>query len=430
MKVKSSLNLQKLVALILCLAILALAVISYSKRQQATTSPHIVMGYWVYSESSPMPGSLNKQGQVLKNQDLQDKLNYLNILAYAFLNVDSNGVVHFNNSYVDLADEDFGFCKAHPEICSGTKSSYQAKLGNFRSFAKLSNQAKTLKKIISIGGADDDQSFNYAIHHIPAFVDSVAIIINSYQLNGVDLDFEPDEFTAADAQGYVGLVAALRQKLGPDELITLAISTNQKLPEAAWKSLAENANYISDMCYDFHSAFYSPHYTGYNSNIYPDSNEPMIPGYYHLSCDQSIRVLTFHGVPPEKIILGYPSYAEIFNGVPAKNKGLFQAFDANKKLLRPDNSALSGVSYQKVINFLNNGFTEYMSTVNGKVSGIWAYNPKTQQFLSYDNVAAVKEKVNYVNKNHLAGLMTWQINFDVPVASSKSLLKAANTGNN
>ena len=105
---------------------------------------------------------------------------------------------------------------------------------------------------------------------------------------------------------------ALRQKLGPDDLIIVTIVSNQNIEQENWKPIAANASFIADMCYDFHSAFYPPYYTAHNSNLYPDPNEPVTKNYNHLSCDQSIKNLILLGVPSQKIILGYPSFGNSY----------------------------------------------------------------------------------------------------------------------
>jgi len=62
------------------------------------------------------------------------------------------------------------------------------------------------------------------------------------------------------------------------------------------------------------------------------------------------------------------------------------------------------------------------------MNGVWAYNSETKQLLTYDNPSLVKEKASYVIKNHLAGMMTWNIGDDVPAENDQSLLKSALQG--
>lgn len=390
----------------------------------------IIISYWSWNEktSYPIPGSYDANGNIVHNQDMQDKLDYLNIIDYAFLRVKADGTAYFNDSTIDLSSNDAAFCQEHKSICEDAPGSYQPKYGNFSAFAKLQNKSGTLKKLISIGGANNTQSFNNAITQTSTFVESIAAIINYYHLDGIDLDFEPESFSSEQARGYANLVTALRQKLGPNVLIIVTIAPDQNITREFWQPLAGNASYIADMCYDFHAPSFQPYYTGYNSNLYSDSNEPMMNHYFHISCDQSLKLLTFLGVPPEKIILGYPSFGLVYGGVEKDNHGLFQLYDPNKKPtfegVMPEEK---NVPYSTILNLLKSGgFREFTTYDNGHISGVWAYNSDTKEFIAYDNAALIKEKVSYVNSNHLAGLMTWLLINDAPISSNDSLLKAAN----
>ncbi|OGT29796.1 MAG: hypothetical protein A3E87_05550 [Gammaproteobacteria bacterium RIFCSPHIGHO2_12_FULL_35_23] len=391
----------------------------------------IIMSYWQSSKAVsslvyPVPGSFNASDKIVKNQNMRNKLNDLNIISYTFFHVDKEGIVHINNSAIDLSSSDHEFCKKNPKICTDENNQYQPKLGNFSAFAKLQNKSDDLKKIISIGGGGDKKSFQYAVMHIHKFVNSVSVIINYYHLDGVDLDFEPDIFTSTISQQYAQLVTALREKLGKNLIITIDMEPDQQIKQSYWKIISGNVNYISDMCYDFHSPYYFPHMTGYNSNLYSDPNEPMIKSYYHISCDQSIHYLTFLGVPTQKIILGFPSYGLAYGGVSEKNNGLFQPYDPAKTPMFNENIKPKGyVQYKTITRLLRSGFHEHMTFFNDFPSAVWAYNKKTRQFIAYDNVKLVKEKARYVKQNHLAGLMTWAVNDDAPASSHKSLLDAA-----
>lgn len=418
---------------------LILGVILSSSQIYATPSK-VIIGYWSYpngecggcdekptippSLAYPIPGSLNSNGKLLTNQDMLDKLNYLNILSYAFLNVDDNGFPHFSDSYVDLSINDKSFCDLHKNICVDTQGELNPKLGNFDAFAKLQNKTNTLKKIVSIGGTD--RTFNAALAHIPTFVDSVAAIVENFHLDGVDLDFEPDTFSPQQASAYGELVTALREKLGSNKLIIVTIAPNQNINRENWQPLANNSSFITDMCYDFHVPSYQPYITGYNSNLYSDPNEPMRNLYNPISCDQSIKTLAYLNVPPDKIVLGYPSYAIVYGGVRNGNNGLFQPFNPDNLPTLDEKKTRGSLEYLSVLKLLRSGFQEYATYYNGHISAVWAFNPITHQLITYDNPQLVIEKARYVAKNHLAGLMTWLINYDAPATSNESLLKAAN----
>lgn len=387
-----------------------------------------MISYWSYNDkfkfTYPIPGSFNEYGNEVINQDMQDKLNYLSIIAYGFLSVNQNGSVHFNNSHVDLSLSDDLFCHSNMTICLDKNKKYIPKLGNFSAFLRLQNKYGNLKKIISIGGANSAVMFENAVNYPTIFSDSVSKIINHYNLDGIDLDFEPNTFTTESGKAYAELVSILRHKLGSEKIIIVTVAADQNINKNNWKKISENVSFVSDMCYDFHVPFYRPFVTGYNSNLYTDSNEPKLKGYYHISCDQSIKQLIYAGVQNKKIILGYPSYALAYGGVYNGNHGMFQEFDPHKTPDFDKDKKLPGrVQYRAVLSLLHSGFHEHASYNKNHISSVWAYNPKTQELLTYDNKKLVKEKALYVKNNQLAGLMTWIISDDLPVESHQSLLK-------
>lgn len=400
----------------------------------------VVMSYWGYLDSKPLQsaqdnrnlsypisGSMDNKGKIVQNEDLQKKLNLINILAYAFLHVNKNGFVHFQDSYIDLSKEDNNFCNKNKQICVDSYKRYNPSLGNFNAFSKLENKSKSLKRIISIGGAGDEDSFYYAINHVNNFVDSVSTIIKHYNLDGADLDFELRAlFTPDQSKKLTFLVTQLRKKLGKSAIIILTtapdMETLHSIGMENWEIIAKYVNYVSVMDYDFHTAFYKPYYTGYNSNLYSDPNEPELHYYYHISCDQSIKYLTFLGVPSSKILLGFPVYGLSYGGVPAENNGMFQKF--NPKLTPTfDNKGAGRLKYKTIIGLLHSGFTQHASYFNGHISGVWAYNPTTKELITYDNTRLVKEKAEYIKNKKLGGAMCWLINYDAPASSNDSLLK-------
>lgn len=412
-----------IIFIIFCLIILAVFFFGFFYKPKK-----IMMSYWGYDakyiHQYPVPGSIDQNGNIARNQDFAEKINFLNVIAYAFLHVNKNGVVHFQNSQIDLSLADLEFCKPHQNICNDSDNKFHPQFGNFNAFAKLQNKSNTLKKIISIGGAGDPDSFYYAINNVDNFVNSVTDILNYYHLAGVDLDFEINAlFSAEQATSYAQLVAKLRNKLGNAALISMAVpadtGTLDSIAAKNWREIARNVNFISVMCYDFHMPSAKSQYTGYNSNLYPDPNEP--DNFYHINCDQSIKHLISLDVPADKIVLGYPSYAISYGGVAVTNHGLFQSFDFEATPTF-DEKGTGRLRYTTVLKLLNSGFKEYVTFYKNKPSAVWAYNPETQQFLSYDNTQLIREKANYIKKNYLAGAMVWLINYDASSDSDESLL--------
>lgn len=411
----------------------------------AEPTQKIIMSYWWYNDDNvsttqtqgspliyPLPGSYDVQGHVQDNKDFSSKLNDLDVIAYAFFPVNKKGEIHFEDSYVDLGTDDKPFCEQNKGICKAGSNNDNVKLDNFHAFSHLQNKSNSLKKIISIGGGADQASFEHAIAHPAAFLNSVQTLVNHYHLSGVDLDFEvSDTFSPTQAKQYTQLIEKLRAKLGNKAWISMTTAFDQgaihSIGAKNWETIAKNVNIVSDMCYDFHTPFAKLHYTGFMSNLFPNNQEPNTKGYYHANCDESIQYLNTQGVPTNKIIMGVPFYAFSYGSVPAKNNGLFQPFDPSKKPKLAPNTKPGILSYQRVQELLSAGFKEHVTYHDNKANAVWAYNPKTKQMVVYDNQQTIATKADYINENHLGGAMIWALNFDVSPDNSNSLLTTLKT---
>ena len=360
-----------------------------------SSSPKIIMSY-VVSEDTIL-----STDNIQSTQQFRDKINGLNVVAYAFSHVTPDGEISVN---------DHGF-----------------RVGLFDFFSLLHDNKNDLKKIISIGGADDKTSFFYAIKNIENFVTSACEILDRYKLSGLDLDFEISRpYTPEEAKLFADLVAKLRNKLGPNLLISIPTVIDQEtlrsMGTGNWSIIAKNADFISMMCYDLISPFSGPAYTAFASNLYLVPNSSKQWTNAHVSCDQSIHYLIKLGVPPAKIVLGVPAYAISFGGVDVNNHGLFQpSIPAQTPTF--DDMGAGLLRYSTVLNLNKTGFKERISISNGYVNGIWSYSQENHQFITFDNPKSVQDKIDYVLKNNLAGIMIWRIGQDVPIDNKDSLLK-------
>jgi len=399
----------------------------------------ILMTYWSDDTSRyttyPIPGSTNQSGTVQQNAALLQQLDAINVLAYAFLQVDVSGNVYFSHPSVDLSKKDVQhFCLGQPASCPHANT---ASAGNFSAFAKLDNNDHMLRKIISIGGAGSQKTFDNAINHPKEFIQSATNIIHAYHLNGIDLDFEPYAFfDLHQGQLYAQLVLGLRKKLGEQVFISIEVPGD-------WETLrsidcptdttcsnnlgiiADNA-YVSLMGYDFHGPYYPGAVTGNDSNLYSGSDEPLLPNFYHLSDNQAIEYLTYMNVPADRILLGFPGYFRAYGGVKASpgSHGLYQPFDKSKTPTY-DLGIKGNGSYRVAQTLLESGFTPRYVLVNGKISAVYAYKASSQQWISYDDPASITAKSDYVVARHLGGMMMWEIGEDLPISNPKSLLRSA-----
>jgi len=407
----------------------------------AEPAHEILMTFWSDDTTNhpdyPLPGSVDATGVALKNAAFLRQLDAIDVLAYAFLQVDGAGEVYFRNPTVDLSASDSqGFCHQNPAACPKSQS---AQAGSFDAFAHLTNRPRTLKKIISIGGAGSQGPFDNALGHPEVFVRSAVALIHAFGLDGIDLDFEPDAFFGPkQGEQIARIIADLRKGLGEQAFISIELpgdwETLRSFDCPAGSRCHNNLGvvaqgaYVSLMGYDFHGPEYSP-VTGHHANLYSDQDEPLLAGFYHLSDQQAAEYLTFRRVPASRILLGYPAYFVAYGGVEASpgTHGLYQPFDKSRTPAYDLGGAKGRGSYRVAETLLKSGFTEHGVLVNGRLSAVYAYDPASRQWLSYDNAALVASKARYVVAKHLAGMMMWEIGEDLPLSSPKSLLKSAHT---
>ncbi len=157
-----------------------------------------------------------------------DKLTHVN---YAFAKIGADNRLTWNAS---VALE-----QAYPGDCSDPGCPH----GLFNQITVLKEKHPHLKFILSVGGWTDSGPFYEMAAAEPsrqAFVESCAAFLKTYpQFDGIDIDWEHPVVGGLqpgqprDAHNYVLLLAALRSAIGPDKLLTVAVSASPRGDRAA-----------------------------------------------------------------------------------------------------------------------------------------------------------------------------------------------------
>ncbi len=402
---------------------------------------YVLMTFWsdnaTFYPGFPVPGSLDGAGKPRRNTAFSRALNRINVLAYAFLQVNGAGDVYFSHPRVDLSAQDRrGYCARSPTSCPDLA---KASAGSFGAFARLENRRHTLQKIVSIGGAHSQATMDNALDHPRQFVRSVHTILAAYHLDGVDLDFEPNAFFLGNQGGKLAaLVASLRSALGPTAFISVEVpadwETLRSIECGGTLSCHDNLAaisrqaYLSLMGYAWHSPLYpGPPLTANDSNLLSDPASPLAAGFYHVSDVQAVDFLTFRGVPARRILLGFPALLKAYGGVAQGGAayGLYQAFNPGKTR-RYDLPMFKGSgTYRMAVKLLQSGFTRHYVRIDQIVSSVYAYNAHSHRWISFEDPVSVAAKARYVRSHGLGGMMMWQIATDMPPGSRLSLLSAA-----
>ncbi|MBS1661908.1 MAG: glycoside hydrolase [Bacteroidetes bacterium] len=217
------------------------------------------------------------------------------------------------------------------------------------------------------------------------FAQSVTRLLNYFQADGIDIDWEfperPDDFTA--------LMRTLRDSLGTKKELSFAAAGFAPYLQRSydWKNLMPLVTRVNLMTYDLIGSR-SP-ITGHHAALF--SSGPQTE-----SADHAIHYLDSLGVPCSKVAIGAGLYAREFDGVPNLNHGLFQTGKFRR--------LISLGRMQKL-----EGFRHYWDST---ARAAYSYNAATKVFLTYDDLRSITAKSQYVTDQKLGGLMFWELNLD------------------
>ncbi len=156
----------------------------------------------------------------------------------------------------------------------------------------LRKQNPDLKVLLSVGGwgARGFSGAAATAESRAVFIRSAQKIIQQYGLDGIDLDWEFPVNGArglvasqpADRDNFTALLKSLREAVGEQKLVTIAVGANAESPKS-WvdvKAVAPVLNYINLMTYDM---AYGTQY--FNSNLYDSSHWPTVAAADKYSAD-------------------------------------------------------------------------------------------------------------------------------------------------
>jgi len=299
-----------------------------------------------------------------------------------------------------------------------------------------------LKVMIACGGwgADGFSDAAYSVESREKFTESAIDLIEKYQLDGMDMDWEYPAIPAAntkarpeDKENFTALMKLLREKL--DELDRPQTLT---FASAGWKSYYDNiellevlkyANFMNVMTYDQVGGGnrFTSHHTalgdrslldiidtplGAEMNKNNDDLPDDAPKWEPQSVEKIIDYCIERGVNPKQLVVGAAFYGRGWKGVPPNNNGLYQ----------PNTGSISsGTNYAALLENYNesNGFVRYWDPV---AKAPFLFNAADGIFISYDDTESVQLKTAYAKNKNLAGIMFWQLSGDSK--GEKSLLNA------
>ncbi len=236
------------------------------------------------------------------------------------------------------------------------------------------------------------------------FVRSTVEIMVTYQVDGLDLDWEypaieghpGHPWSPKDKRHFTLLIKELRKKLGWKYELSFAAGGFTKFLEASveWHKIMPLLDRVNLMSYDLVHGYSTV--TGHHTPLYSNTSQVE-------STDHAVRFLDSIGVPLKKVAIGAAFYGRVWENVADVNNGIYQSGKFKR-----------GVSYKSLPKYLaeNPGYESYWDEVS---RAPYMYHAKAQLYFTYDNELSVALKTKYAKEKGLNGIMFWQLAEDATV---------------
>jgi chitinase len=318
----------------------------------------------------------------------------------------------------------YAFFRLQNGIVSPTGPNDAANLATLVALKKINPE---LEVVVSVGGGGEGSAGFSDMAITPEgrrrFVDSAVAVIERYNLDGIDIDWEYPGYTHAhttvrpeDKQTYTLLLKELRERLNKEgkrlgrHLITSSATgaTTIWLEHTDMGKASKYLNSVNMMCYDWYNPVEKN--TGHDSPLYTNPADPKA-----ISIDQAVKMNLAAGVPAHKIVIGVPFYGRQWTGVEPTNHGLFQPIPTTA-------APQEEIAYFRIAPLVNaQGYVRYWDPISQTP---YLYNADTKTFITYNDAETELKRTKYVRNHHLGGMMFWQYGHD----PDNVLLNAINRG--
>lgn len=329
-------------------------------------------------------------------------------VIYSFVHLNSNGSLYIG----DIKD-------------SKLNKLAQDKLIHLFSMRKVN---PNLKIMFAIGGWENSEHFS-KISSTPqgriAFILEIVKMIDKYDFDGVDIDWEYPttggaiEGVPEDKFNYVLLMKELREafnyyekKIGRYQklIISFAGAAGEWTlnPGFDLTNLIRYVDFVNIMSYDYFGAWDSKWgaFTGPPAPLYHGSLRSMSG---KMNVDWTIKYYYCNSNDLSKLNMGIPLYGRYWNNVGEpidKEDDMWRMAIKNKKG-KYDGGHITWRSLKHKINCTWN-IENYKYHEKSKVP----YIIEKKKFLSFENPRSIKEKMKYIEKKNLGGVMMWAIEYD------------------
>lgn len=311
--------------------------------------------------------------------------------------------------------------------------------GNLKQLYIHKKKNRNLKTILSIGGWTYRGNFAPALGNKngrETFAKTSVQQLKDLGFDGIDIDWEYPN-TTSQAADLVDTCRLMRQELDaysstlphkPHFLLTMAVPAGpEHFPYFDLPKLEPYVDFMNLMAFDYQGSVFS-NYSGYNSNLYKSKTKPLATdfstqdavNFYIGSPSEQFEASNAAGnwtwrgsaFPKEKFLLGMPLYGRSFANTTGPGTKFDNATDGSWEAGSWDYKALP-LNGSKVY-FDNEAVASY---------GYGGVGNHSHYMVSYDEPPIARKKAEYVDQNGMGGAMWWELSGDMPMNSSRSLIK-------
>ncbi|XP_055713443.1 chitinase-3-like protein 2 [Phlebotomus papatasi] len=266
-----------------------------------------------------------------------------------------------------------------------------------------------LKILVWTGGMDSGGFSEMVKDHASRkhFIQSVKSVLETYRLDGIDLDWEFPGGFDRQRQHFSQLLHEIRREYQREHrtyLLTVAVAAPRPIIDVAYDvgEINSYADFINVMTYDYH--FYAPStpFTGINAPLFPRENEKGLLGM--LNINYTANYWLERGMDKDKIVIGLPTYGHSFRLANPLNRHIGSPSTANGAT-----GVLGFTSYSEVCWFQQNNI--FVTTVYDNAT-CSPYTTAGTEWISYDDVVSLECKTKWVKDSDFGGVMIYSLNAD------------------
>lgn len=254
-----------------------------------------------------------------------------------------------------------------------------------------------LKVIVSIGGWGTHDEFKAMAKKLSSrknFINSVIEVVQKYNFDGVDLDWEYPSNPKEAAQ-LLDILTLLRKTLSyVNPELTLSIAAPAGVEHVDMLDIPAIDRLVlfwNIMCYDYTGSEWSSR-VGYHSNLYGFN------GDNSLNTDSVLKMYIQRGASQSKLVLGMPAFGRRFvqPNLPQVGSDFKKINDGQKHMVQ------------------FNRIKRWNEVFDRERVAAMTYDASENVIITYDNEECAAYKARYVKENGLAGGFWWDSAGDAP----------------